>query len=268
MGFLCFYVLGDGVKHLKKSVHQHFMRGKFLMIDGLDGCGKGTFLQAMKEEALTRGKKLFDLHEFWEREKRHPRVEEFAEFDLLLSSEPTFVGEGKRIREELIRKDKVYPAKVIAEAYATDREALYNHVLKPALERGIGVIQSRSVSTSLVYQPLDAELKGEELTLEEVEALPGNAQALSKEWIPDLVVIPTVSDVHELLRRLAAREKQDDASFERYDFQLNAKERFESEWFQQIFLSKGAKVVYADAETSIAHSRSEAERLYLELFQN
>lgn len=238
------------------------MRGRFLILDGLDGIGKGVFLDAMRAEAEREGLRILDLHEFWRTHGRHPDLAEVDGVDILLSSEPTYVGEGKRIREELIRKGTAYPARLIAEAYAEDRRLLYAQAIIPALERGITVLQSRGVTTSLVYQPLDAERKGERLTRDEVAALPGNAFCLRPEVLPDLLLIPTVRDAKEAVRRLADREKQDDATFETYAFQLRVKEAFESDGFRRFFEERGVRVVYPDAERSIAHSRAEAVRLY------
>ncbi len=242
------------------------MRGKFLLIDGPDGCGKDVFLAAMQAEAEREGKRVFDLHAYWAEHGTHPPIEAFSHADMIISSEPTGVGDGKRIRDELIRRGSTAGVREIAEAYAEDRQALYEQVLIPALEKGIGVIQTRSVSSSLVYQPLDAAQRGEDITLDEIKALPGNRRCLQKDVMPDLVVIPTVSDVEELMRRLGARAKQDDARFERRAFLQQVKEGFASPWFRTLYERAGAKVVYADAEASLARSKEEAVRLYHELF--
>ncbi|MBR9693347.1 hypothetical protein GOV07_05500 [Candidatus Woesearchaeota archaeon] len=241
------------------------MRGKFLLLDGLDGIGKGVYLDAMKEQAAKDGKKILDLHDYWKEHGTHPSITDLDGYDLILSSEPTYVGWGVKIRKELIKADKEYPATEIAEAYAEDRKELYGQVIIPALEAGIDIIQSRAVTTSLIYQPIDAARKGEALDWDAVAALDGNAFCLRKEVLPDLIVIPTVSDVNEVIKRLAAREKKDDATFETYEFQLEVKAGFESDQFKKFFADRGVRVVYADAETSIEHSRKEAVRLYKEL---
>jgi len=241
-------------------------RGKFLLIDGPDGCGKDVFLIAMKAAAERQGKKIFDLPRYWTEHGAHPPLAMFSDADLIFSSEPTGVGVGKRIRDVLIRNGSTASVREIAEAYADDRAALYEQVLIPALHRGIGVVQTRGVSSSLVYQPLDAEQRGEDITIEEIKTLPGNMRCLTKDLLPDLVVIPTVSSVEELMRRLGERAKQDDARFERAVFLRQVKERFASSWFRRLYETGGARVVYADAETSLEKSQAEAVRLYRELF--
>jgi thymidylate kinase len=242
------------------------MRGKFMLLDGLDGIGKGVYLDAMKAEAAKQGKKILDLHDYWKQHGKHPSKDHFQEYDLILSSEPTYVGWGKKIREELIRAGTQHSAREIAEAYAADRKELYQQVIIPALQAGIAIIQSRSVTTSLVYQPLDAKRKGESLSIEDVKALEGNAFCLRKEVLPDQIIIPQVSDAKEVIKRLAAREKKDNATFETYEFQLEVKQAFESDWFKNFFEEQGTKVIYADAETSVAFSEQEAARLYHDLF--
>jgi len=242
------------------------MRGKFLLIDGLDGIGKGVFLRAMKKVAMADGKRILDLHDYWRANGHHPSFDDFKKIDLIFSSEPTFVHAGKLIREEMIRDDTEYSALAVAQAYALDRQVLYDVVLKPALAAGIGIIQSRAVSTSLVYQPLDAARKGESLTLDDVRAIPGNAQALEKKWVPDMVVVPIVPSAAVVMDRLEQREKQDQATFETIEFQERAKKEFEAAWFKELFEKLGARVEFPNAGISIEHSEREAVRLYRELF--
>jgi thymidylate kinase len=244
------------------------MKGRFLILDGLDGIGKGVYLDAMEAAARENELRIFDLHQFWKEHGRHPTPKEVGNVDLLLSSEPTYVGWGKQIREELIKKGTSHTAREIAEAYANDRMELYKEVILPAREKGIAVIQSRGVTTSLVYQPLDAARKGESLSWEEVEQLPGNAFCLRAAALPDAIIIPRVSDVKEVIDRLNKRKKQDDATFETYEFQLKVKEVFDSQLFTEFFTARGVKVIFADAETSVAFSQQEARRLFSELLKN
>ena len=96
-------------------------------------------------------------------------------------------------------------------------------------------------------------------------ALEGNVLAL--ENAPDLLIIPTVADVDELARRLASRQKKDDAIFENVPFQKQLKQVYESNWFREIFESRGTVVKYLDAGISVEHSRSEAVRVLEEFLR-
>ena len=41
------------------------MKGLFLIVDGIDGSGKGTVINGIKEYYEKHGKKVFDLREYW-----------------------------------------------------------------------------------------------------------------------------------------------------------------------------------------------------------
>ncbi len=181
------------------------------------------------------------------------------------TGEPTLVGAGKRIREELIRRGSTASARRIAAAYAEDRAALYEAVIAPALWRGISVIQDRGVTTSLVYQPLDAARKGESLSVEEVASLPGNAACLAPSVLPDEILLLVVEPT-EAMRRLGKREKQDDSFFETRTFQERVIEAFTSDWFRAFFEERGVTVRVVDTGRSLAESRATAKRVYHELF--
>lgn len=227
----------------------------FIIIDGPDGVGKSVFVDAMREALANRGKRVLDLRDYWREHGTHPDGAQL-DCDVLLSAEPTGVLAGKLIREELIRTGTSYSASAIAQAYALDRHVLYERTILPALAKGILVIQDRSVSTSLVYQPLDAKRKGESLTVEDVRAIPGNAFALKH--APDLLVIPT-APVDVLMARLEGREKQDHATFEQRAFLTDVVEAFSADWFTQLYAQ--TRIIYPDANQSLAHSRAEAVRL-------
>ena len=129
-------------------------RGKFIVVDGLDGCGKGVIIDTLVEEAKKDGKRVYDVHDFWDENDFHPDPKNIiGNYDIILTSEPTFVGVGKVVRDELIAKNgRKYSPEVVAGGYSLDRWILYQQLLLPVLEAGIDVYQSRSLSTSIVYQ--------------------------------------------------------------------------------------------------------------------
>ena len=235
--------------------------GLFVMIDGLDGVGKDTIIDALKQYLISIGKSTFELKDHWGKQGFHPELNDFITSDVLISSEPTYVGIGAAIRREIIANhaDRAYSARATASAYALDRMVLYKRVLLPALKVGKWVIQSRGVSTTLAYQPLWAQIQEDSLSLEEVMALEGNVLAL--ENAPDLLVIPTVADVDELATRLAQRGKKDNAIFENTQFQKQLDGVYRSDWFREIFESRGTVVKYIDAGVSVEHSCNEAVRV-------
>jgi len=211
-------------------------KGKFVMIDGLDGSGKGVAVTALREWAINQNLKVLDLRDYWKNNEGFPNIEEY---DVIISAEPTFTGTGKKIREELIKNGSTATPLEIAEAFSEDRLELYKKVILPALEAGKHVFQERGVISSIVYQPLQEN----NYTLKEIENLEGNKFCLNH--APDLLVI-TIVDPEVVIDRLGKREKDDDAIFEKLDFQKKIKTIYESPWLKELFESKGSKVIYLD----------------------
>ncbi len=231
------------------------MKGKFVMIDGLDGSGKGVAVDALKESTLSKGKKVIDLREFWKKQEGFPDI---SDYDVIISAEPTFTNIGKNIRERLIRKGTTHSAKEIAEAYSNDRLELYQKIILPALEQGKIIIQERGVVTSLVYQPL---MKNGYI-LEKIKNLEGNKFCM--EHAPDLLVIIVVKP-EVVIERLKERGKKDNAIFEKLEFQKRIEKIYESEWLKQEFEARGSKVVYLD--TNPPKTVEDTKKKIIELFE-
>lgn len=253
----------------------HTFSGTFTVVDGLDGVGKGVILEGIVAEFEKKGARVFSLDHYWRSNRYHPDFDKkckteaylsLEDFDVLLSSEPTYTQVGLAIREEVIaNNERQYSAKQTAELYAVDRLILHKRVLLPALAAGKHVLQSRSVSTSLVYQPSQNLSPGERaISIKEILRLEGNRFCLDNG--PNLLLIPTIADVEESMRRLVQREKKDDAKFENLEFQLKIKPLYESTLLRWIFEGKGTKVCYLDAGISIEETKRQAVAIYKEIF--
>lgn len=249
------------------------MKGKFLMADGLDGVGKGEVIKAIADFEKSRNKNVFDVNEFWgvdldkiPNNDFNPRLEDFKGYDILITSEPTYAGIGRRVRAEYIKKNgRDYDPHVIANGYALDRFELYTTTIIPAREKGIDVIQSRGVITSLVYQLLDTKDRSSHgASLDELMNIPGNKFTLEKDNIPTLLIIPTVDDVDELVKRLDGRSKKDDAIYESINFQKRLKDSYTNSNLREIFESRGTIVRYIDAGISVESTRKQAVDLWKE----
>src|SRR3989338_7558103 len=232
-------------------------RGKLVVFDGLDGAGKGKFLEALAEEARKSGKRIFDVHQFWAEHNFHPSPYDIiGNYDVILTSEPTFVGIGKYIRNEIIAKNgRDYHPVVHAEAYALDRRILYQQLLLPVLEAGVDVYQSRSFSTSVVYQlqmALDQKL---ECDIDQIMAIPGNSFCASHPM--DFLVVPAIDDVNEAMKRLEGRDKNDRCEFENFDFQTKLRLHYHSEPFKALFAGLGVPLIYMDANQSVEFSQQQ-----------
>tara|TARA_Y100000310_G_scaffold319789_1_gene375514 strand:- start:116 stop:859 length:744 start_codon:yes stop_codon:yes gene_type:complete len=238
-------------------------KGKFVVVDGIDGVGKGVFLDTFVEEAEKDGKKVFDVHKYWDTNGFHPDHEIIIKegYDIILTSEPTSTVLGKFIRDELIAKnDRSYSANTVAEAYALDRRILYKKLLLPVLEVGIDVYQSRSYSSSIVYQHQSSIDEGKPFSIQDIIDIPGNKFCYHYP-ITHLVIL-TIADVQKALQRAENREKDDNCKFENIDFQLKIKERFEDPDFKSFFLQLGTKITYLDAGKNLEYSEEQAQEFY------
>lgn len=226
----------------------------FIMIDGIDGCGKDTILDAWVAHLAAQGKKIFHLKEWWKEHHSHPEPEDLEEYDVLTSAEPTYVWFGAAIRQEFIRASKrKYSAKAIASAFSLDRLVLYKRVILPAQKQGMLILQSRGVSTTLAYQTAQDD---PDVTPEYIMKLRGNAFALKH--APDILFIADL-DPAIAIQRLAARsEKQDASIFEKEKFLEKLRANFRADWYRQIFESRGTKVQYFPTEDGIDTMKQKA----------
>ena len=217
----------------------------FIMIDGIDGSGKSTIIDAWKKNFEENGKKVFNIKEFWNEHGAHPIPKDAADADIVFSAEPTTVWVGAAIRKEIIANDTSYTGFATAAAYSLDRLILYKRLIIPLLEQGKTVIQDRGISTSLCYQPI----QDPNLTMDIINGLEGNKRA--REHRPDQLVIADVSPQIALSRLGRREDKKDDAQFEQEDFLEKAQNMFLSEQFQNNFTSRGTQIHKLKTDSSI-----------------
>lgn len=234
---------------------------KLVLIEGIDGSGKGVVTDTFKELAEKEGLKCFDLREFIKKEKEFPEYDVIKSYDIIISAEPTYGWVGRAIRQEMIRDNKrKYSALAVAQAYSLDRKILYKRLLIRALQDGKVVLQERSVVSSIAYQPLQAQVQGEDLPLETVLKLPGNKLAI--EDYPPSIVIITRLNPETAIQRLADRDKKDVCIFERLDFQRKLQKRYESTWLRSLFEKQGSKVVYLDTNETIEVTKDQVKKMW------
>lgn len=240
-------------------------KGKFIVIDGMDGAGKGVFLGTLREELRKDKKKVLDVNEFWEKNDKLPNLKDLKKYNAIYTSEPTHYGVGRFLRNILISNDSEikYSTATIAQAYALDRNILYEGLILPFLKKGGLVFQSRSVSTSLVYQKITGEK--DDFSFKDVLNLPGNQFALK--YAPNYLII-LKAEVEQISERLKKRKKDDNAIFEKTNFQRKVKKGFESAWFRRIFEKKGSKIIYMDASQTIDFSRQQMIDFYQKKLKN
>lgn len=224
------------------------------MVDGIDGSGKDTVANAWKDHLAAQGNALFDVRDYWKKNGTYPDFSELKSYDFIFTAEPTYVGIGKVIREELTRKGTHYSELAIAHAFSLDRLVHYEKIIIPALADGKCVIQVRGVSTSLCYQAVSGTL-----SLNTLAALPGNAVAL--EHRPDYLVLMDVSS-DAIISRLSGRsDKNDNSIFERQDFLEKVTTFFNSPQFQGLFTNRGTVIEKLPAHEDLATMKDKSLHL-------
>lgn len=226
----------------------------FIMIDGIDGSGKDTILDAWVAHLEAAGKKIFHLKQWWKEHHTHPEPDDLMGYDVLTSAEPTYVWFGAAIRQEFIRAShRKYSTKAIAQAFSLDRLVLYKRVILPAQKQGMIILQSRGVSTTLAYQTAQGDPN---VTPEYIMKLRGNAFALKH--APNVLFIADLDPAIAIQRLAARNEKQDNAIFEKKELLERLRANFHADWYRQIFESRGTNVVYFPTEDSLDRMKEKA----------
>lgn len=224
------------------------MNGPLIHIEGIDGSGKSTVMNACRSWAEERGARFFDAVEFMKREHRLPRLKDLGEATGLLTAEPTFAWIGDAIREEIIAKhdderaNRIYTGAETADAFALDRLVLYRRLVIPFLTENLQhiVFQDRGLCSSLAYQPL----QDTSLTTEKLLERPGNAQVLA---FPPTLIILIRTEATAAIARLAHRsDKKDNHIFESANFQTRLAERFFSNEILRPFKRAGTIIGEVD----------------------
>ena len=122
------------------------MKGKFIVLEGLDGCGKTTQGNMLKAYLEEKGQRV------------------------LFSREPGGTILSERLREIILDKNvtDMHPLTELY-LYAASRCQLVHQLIKPAIEEGQTVILDRFLLSSIAYQGYGREL-GED-TVKTVNAI-------------------------------------------------------------------------------------------------
>jgi len=208
-------------------------KAQFIVIDGIAGSGKSTLIRAIKKQLEDEGLKIFDLAEWTKENDVPPLFGNIDDYDVYFTFEPSKHWVGAAIRFELSHNH--YTGLAHAHAFSLDRQIQYNRLILPALVAGKIIIQDRSVSSSIVYQPI---MEGGP-KLEELIDLPGNA--LTLEFPPDHLILTHIDPV-KLHERLTDRDDDSKGVFENVEYLKKVNDRFRSEWFSKIFTDRGTCV--------------------------
>lgn len=149
-------------------------RGKFIVIDGIDGSGKSTQVNMLKKALGTRS---------------------------MFTHDPGGTPTGEAIRKILLGKARLSPVALLL-LFLASRAALVEGVIAPALARGKNVISDRFDSSTFAYQ---AHASGH---AEFRPLLKAFAQNVLKEARPDAYIILDSDPVLARKRLFADRKKK------------------------------------------------------------
>ena len=111
------------------------MKGKFIVIEGIDGCGKSTQIDALYNWLPKSG--LMNKNS-----------------ELIKTREPGGTPFGEKLREILLIKDKCNSPSNLTELilYAADRAEHVSKIISPELKKNNWVISDRFADSTLAYQ--------------------------------------------------------------------------------------------------------------------
>lgn len=134
------------------------MQGRFIVLDGGEGCGKSTQVRMLRDRLLAEGRSVLTVRD------------------------PGTTRIGERIRAILLDPDhREMGMRCEMLLYMSARAQLMHEVVLPALGDGQDVISDRFVSSTLAYQ-----LGGDGLTSAQILQV---AQVAVRDRMPDLVII-------------------------------------------------------------------------------
>ena len=194
-------------------MHEGRLKGRFLVLEGIDGAGTTTQLKRATAWLEARGERV------------------------LATAQPSEGPVGRRIREVLKggSEDGAVPAtpQEIALLFAADRLDHVRRGIEPALQRGTHVICDRYVGSSIAYQGVD---------LDETFVRTANQFAREPDWTIYVRVRPEIA-----MERIQA-SRADREIFERLDFQRQVAERYDRHF--QGEMERGAPVTVLDGEAN------------------
>jgi dTMP kinase len=160
---------------------------KFIVVEGINGAGKSTFLAKLAEKLRAGGEKV------------------------TVTFEPGATSLGKNLRE-IVLSPKRERATLLSELllFAADRAEHLERIVRPALLQGEVVLCDRYIYSTVAFQ---GYARGLELKLVEqvcqiaVGAAFDNQGKLAGGLYPDLVILLDI-EVEEALSRIAKRKKE------------------------------------------------------------
>lgn len=209
-------------------------QGKYIVVEGLDGAGKGTVIKDLSAHLTELGVKFIVL------------------------VEPGSTALGGHLRK--IVKDADYPIDPVAETmlFAAARRQLWKEVVEPALLSGTTVLSDRGLFTSYAYQGGSRGCFEQVLDL---AAITFDRAGLVYDLTLFLDVTPEVG-----LARSAKRGELDRIELEGLGFMSTARDYYNDLWEDTAIACYTRSVVRVDADKSPADVSAQCRTAVTELF--
>ncbi len=157
-------------------------KGLFITFEGIDGCGKTTQIELLKNSLEKQGE------------------------NVLLTREPGAKGLGEKLREILLNYEGDVSSNCESFLFLADRAQHIDTIIKPAIDKGVIVICDRHTDSTVAYQGY-----GRGLDLKQIHYLNNIATNGIK---PDLTFILDI-DVETSLERIGkARDRMESAGID------------------------------------------------------
>ncbi len=152
------------------------MKGKFIVIEGIDGCGKTTQIDEISKWLPKSGLMKKDSQ-------------------LITTREPGGSLLGKKLRSLILDNDTNYKPTSLAELllYSADRAEHVSKIISPALKKENWVISDRFSDSTLAYQGYGRNINLE--TIKNIESIVCQGES------PDLTIFLEISPEESILRR-------------------------------------------------------------------
>ena len=152
------------------------MKGKFIVIEGIDGCGKTTQINEISKWLPKSGCMSKDS-------------------ELITTREPGGSQLGQKLRNLILENNTQNTPSSLAELllYSADRAEHVSKIIKPALEKNNWVVSDRFSDSTLAYQGF-----GRKINLQLIK----NLESIVCQGVyPDLTIFLEISPEESILRR-------------------------------------------------------------------
>jgi dTMP kinase len=220
-------------------------KGRFIVFEGINGCGKGIIVDEFGKYFEEKGLKVFDFRAYNKEHHDFPQPSTLKDYDVILSAEPTHAWVGEAIRKELFYlNNRDYSPEEMLAAYALDRDILYRRIIVPMRKMGKLIIQERTISSTVTIQGLSKN----GITLDAIANHACHLYVMKN--LPDTICVLDVS-AEKAAKWLGKRDKKDMDVFEKLEKQKLTQKNFMSKEFQNFFEKRNTNVVYLKNDSTL-----------------